>query len=653
MDGFEKINLDDNTQPPSVKSNEPVVPAKINMTKKKSMKLTRNVAIGVGVLIVLAVLFVFGVVFPAIKIAAQAKKTYSQAREVLAAAKKENIELASTDIVTTKANVTQLAKDIKGVGYLAFIPVVNWYYNDANHLVQAGVYGVDAVQTLVDSIKPYADVLGLKGQGSFVLGSAQDRIRTAVTTMSKITPNIDTIASEAALAQKEIDQVNPSHYPPFFGGQKVRDLLTKVKTYSDEGLVFVTQARPLVKVLPELLGEPTAKNYLILFQNDKELRATGGFLTEYAIFRIEHGVIQVDTANDIYTLDATVPNKPTAPRPILAYLPKVNVLNLRDSNLSPDFVSSMDEFNKLYQTAGSYKKVDGIIAVDTYALVSAMNVLGDMTVDGTNFTTKTDPRCNCAGVIYQLEAIADQPVGYVKDNRKGPIIDLMYAIMQKAFSSSPRLYWGPLFQAMINDISQKHILFDMYNTDAQSGIEALNAAGRIQAFDGDYLHVNDVNFGGAKSNLYLTESVTQNYSVQGDGTIQKTVTINYKNPFQPSDCNLERGGLCLNAVQRDWLRVYVPKGSKLVNSQGSEVKVTSYDELGKTVFEGFLTVRPLGTATYTLTYTLPFKLTNGSPLPLLIQKQPGTDKNQYELDVNGHQVDSFPLLADIEKKIKL
>ena len=74
----------------------------------------------------------------------------------------------------------------------------------------------------------------------------------------------------------------------------------------------------------------------------------------------------------------------------------------------------------------------------------------------------------------------------------------------------------------------------------------------------------------------------------------------------------------------------------MVSSQGSEVKVTTAEDLGKTVFEGFLTVRPLGTAVYNIKYTLPFKAKNNI-LPLLIQKQPGTDKNEYIIKVNGTQ----------------
>jgi len=222
----------------------------------------------------------------------------------------------------------------------------------------------------------------------------------------------------------------------------------------------------------------------------------------------------------------------------------------------------------------------------------------------------------------------------------------MLALMKKALSSSPKMYWGSLFQALIGDISQKHILLDLSDKNAQSGIEALNAAGRIRDFSGDYLHINENNYGGAKSNMYVSEDVIQNYQIGSDGVITKTVTINYKNPYPPSDCNLERGGLCLNAILRDVVRVYVPKGSQIVSSQGTETKLITYDELGKTVFEGFLTVPPKGIAKYTLIYTLPFKLANSSPLPGLYQKQPGTDRISYTIQINGHQIDQFPLITD-------
>lgn len=645
MDGFEKMSLSGDA-PQNVPQDPPQ-----SMSGKKRFRIGKKTYLSCGGICILIILFiVFGIVIPGFVALKQAQKTYGVAKLAIAAVKQENVEEASVQLAALKPELLATQKDVQNMGYLRFVPLVNFYYGDAEHLVNAGVYGLNAGQILVESIKPYADVLGLKGAHSFVGGSAQDRIQTAVTTMSKVTPKIDDIGAQLALVQKEIDQVDPNHYPAFLGGKKVQDTLISLRSGVDGASTFVNQAKPLIKVLPQLLGEPKEEKYLVLFQNDKELRPTGGFITAYAIFRLEHGVIHVDSSSDIYNLDATIGNKPLSPRIIATYLPKEPLWNLRDTNLSPDFKVSMDDFNKLYGKAGGYVPVSGIIAIDTHVLVAAMNVLGDIDVDGGHFTTKEDPRCKCAQVIYAMEEYADTPVGYIKANRKGIIGDLLYAILQKAFASSPKLYWGALFQTMITEVNQKHILFNLSDAGAQSGLESLNAAGRIVAFTGDYLHINDANFGGAKSNLFIKEAVDVKYDVKGDGSVTKTVTINYKNPFEPSDCNLEHGGLCLNAIQRDVVRIYAPKGSTLTSSSGSEVKVTSYDELDKTVFEGFLTVRPLGAATYTISYQLPFKVSS-SNLPALIQKQPGTDGILYTVKVNGRQVDSFTL--DTDKTLNL
>ena len=652
MDGLEKIDL----------TSRKINPRREEKEKSSRMKYSKKFGIVFVVILLLLVGFGFAVFFPAQKTYSSSQKTYQQAKRTFDAIKKQNIGLASEELIKTKESLIETQNDLHALSYLRFVPLASWYYNDADHLLNAGFHGLDATTVVLDAIKPYADVLGLKGQGSFVMGSAEQRIQTAILTMGKITPRIDDVAKDIVLAKQEVDSVEPSHYPSFLGLGKVNKQLASIKNVTDQGVAFVEQARPLIKVLPSLLGESKEKKYLVIFQNDKELRPTGGFMTAYAIFRIDKGSIHVEKSDDIYNLDNTLQKKVTAPDPILTYLPGVKTFNLRDSNLSPDFIESMKTFNSLYAYTGDKVDVDGIIALDTDVLVSIIKVLNDEVVaGGVTFTTKNDKRCDCPQVIYQLESITDRPqsldlrvtnLASVQAQRKDILGSLLFAIMQKALKSSPKLYWGPLVQEMITQANQKHVLFYIYNKDAQQGIEALNAAGRIKPFEGDYLHINEANFGGAKANLYVKEAVIQNYEIANDGSITKTITINYKNSFPPSDCNLERGGLCLNGVLRNWFRIYVPKGSTLIKSQGSEVKVTTHEDLGKTVFEGFLTVRPQGSAAFTVSYTLPFKLGSASSLPVLIQKQPGTDKNEYTIKLNGRDVEKFELLTDKETTIK-
>ena len=654
MEGFNKIDLDSPVNNIETKTN--------SMNKLKKRKNLRTVLVLLIALAAVGILSSFPIVKSALVVVGGIQKTADQVKITVDAVKKQDIELASSELDKTKKELTQVQKDLKRLSILKFVPFINLYYNDADHLIKAGFYGLDAAEVLVKAVEPYADILGLKGQGSFVGGTASQRIETAVKTMGKITPHIDEIVKHASLMKEELDYVNPSRYPLNIRGQDVRKDLELAKQLTGEGVRFVNEASPLIKILPSLLGEPKEKRYLILFQNDKELRATGGFITAYAIFRIDKGVIHVDKSSDIYNLDNTIFGKPKAPEPIANYLPNVSVLHLRDSNLSPDFVKSMETFNSLYNRVPSKVDVDGIIALDTNVLVSTIKILDDQVyASGIKFTTEQDKRCDCAQVIYALESLISTPKSLdlrvtslqaAQAQRKDIIGALLYAIMDKALKSSPKLYWGPLFQDFLKQIEEKHVMFYIYNVDAQKGIESLNPAGRIKDFEGDYLHINETNFGGAKSNLFVKESIRNEFEIEKDGAIKKIVTINYKNPYPPSDCNLERGNLCLNAVLRNWARIYVPKGSKLIDSAGSEVKIKTYEELGKTVFEGFLTVRPKGAATFKISYDLPFKV-GSDILPYLIQKQPGTYDNEYTIVVNGRESKKFPLTTDKEIKIRL
>lgn len=643
--GFEKINVEvADTKPVS----QGVKPHMAKRRKISLFKTKRSKIIG-GVVLFLLLLIGYILINTFIFLN-DARKTYAQAKVAYDAVKMQNIDLAKKEFVKTKQSIIVLKKDLFPIAFLGYIPLVGGYYNDVSNLTDAAEHGVNAAIITADSLIPYADVLGLKGEKSFASGSAEDRIKLAIQTLGKVVPQIDVIEKELIAAQADVDKINPNRYPPIWKLKTVHDRLVSLKELVNGSVVAVQDGKPLIKLIPELLGEKEEKKYLVIFQNDKEQRPTGGFMTFYAVFRVEKGIIHVDKASDIYSLDDSLPGHAPAPEIIAKYLPKVNVLNIRDSNLSPDFVESMKVFNKMYNTSSQKTDIDGIIGIDTNFLVSILNVLGDVQAGGLTFNAKMDPRCNCPQAVYVLEENTTKPVNYIKTNRKGLLADLLFAIMQKALSSSPKLYWGNLTQAAIKDAQEKHIMFYLFNKDAQKGIEALNWGGRIKEFNGDYLAINDANFGGAKSNLFVTQSVRVDFNITSAGEVTQTVTATYKNPEKYSDCGLESGGLCLNAILRNFQRVYVPKGSVLKTVKGSQVKVLTKEDLGKTYFESFFTVNPLGKAEITYTYTLPFKVTSKT-LPFLIQKQPGTAAPAYEIYVNGRKVESFNLATDHEVSI--
>jgi hypothetical protein len=273
--------------------------------------------------------------------------------------------------------------------------------------------------------------------------------------------------------------------------------------------------------------------------------------------------------------------------------------------------------------------------MDSRILVDMLTIFGDAQVDGITFSAKIDKRCDCAQVIYQLFSVVDEQVGYVKENRKGVLGDLMYELFNRALRFSPSKYWGSLVQAMLKNMDEKHLLLNFVDPEIQKSIEKLDYGGKINASTGDYLHVNNVNFAGAKSNLFTKETIISK-STKENGTTKREVQVEYRNPYPASNCNLQQERiLCLNAPLRNWVRIYVPKGSKLVAFEGSSMKVQTYDELDKTVFEGFLIVNPMGLAKINVTYTLPASVDAST---LMIQKQSGVEGQKYEVSLNGNNV---------------
>lgn len=597
-----------------------------------------------GILIFLVVFLVLGYFFvfrPIMNIKAKANIVMASAKEMKAIFAKNDIELLKTKLDDFSNKYENLEKAARPIYWASFVP----YVSDLKNGLTAGRYLVKAANETITTIEPYADLIGFKkGEKSFAEKSAEDRLQTAVLTLDKMAQKVDPIAEDLDQAGKSVAKINPNLYPKKFGKTIVRERIVNLKDQFEGMTELFVNAKPLIKKLPEILGSKGEKTYFILYQNDKERRATGGFLTFYAIFKINNGKMTIYRSDDIYSLDASIGDHPAAPAEILTYHKGVSKFYLRDSNLSPDFVQSIKLFESLYQKSGQKVPYDGIIALDSKILVDMLTIFGDVEVSGIRFSAKLDKRCDCPEAIYTLFDLVDRPVGYVKENRKGILGDLMYRLFYNAIGFSPSKYWGTLMQTMFKNLDEKHILVYFKDPSTQKSLEQLNFAGRIREYKGDYLHINNVNFAGAKSNMFVSESIESKTNGK-----DREVVIVFRNPYPASDCNLERGGLCLNAILRNWIRFYVPEGSKLVKFDGSSKKVQTYDELGKTVFEGFLGVPTQGQATVTLKYTLPSNVDTNN-YSLLVQKQGGVEEQKLKVSHNNKTL--FDGLLRTDKVIK-
>lgn len=618
---------------------EEIKEIKIQNTTEVPVKKSHKKIIFIVLAVVLALLAIIGV--PLARAYNDGQVLYQKALTIKDAAKTQDIAKTQEAILATQSQLKKVRGDLTPLVWTKFIIP---YSGDLFNSLDAGEQGLEAADILVKAVEPYADLLGFKGQGSFTGGTTEERIVKVVETLDKIIPQIDALSQKISLARTDIDKIDPNRYP-----KKYREKIVEAKQLVDLVDQLLTQAKPMVKRLPDLAGVNGEKKYLVLFQNDAELRPTGGFITAYAVFRIEKGKIHLDTSDDIYKLDDTLTKAVAPPDPISRYL-NVYGWRMRDANFLPDFYSSMKTFEDLYASSTAKQKVDGIMALDTHVLVALMDVLGSVNTYGVDFTTQKVPQCDCPMVIYELEKYADEPKNYERGSRKDIIGVLLQTLMQKAMKA-PKQVYGPLFQTFFAEAQQKHILFYLHDPDAQAGMEAINWAGRIKTYNGDYLHVNDANLAGAKSNLYIVPSVKQEVNITDNGA-EETLTLDYRYPHSADNCSLERkSGLCLAGIYRDYLRVYLPNGAVLVNASGFENKSKTFEDLNHAVVDGFFTVVPQGLAKITIKYRVLGEFKKLKEYKSLIQKQPGTDGSHYQIIVNN-KVQEFNLTEDKEISVK-
>ena len=631
--------------------------------EKPKAKLNKKLLIGSGILL----FFILIYTIPLLIFGVTANKQYkNNISPVITSFDSADLGKVKDDITTIKDSLAKVMSSYKLISWMRITPFAGKYVSDLGHGLKGATYSLEAAQIGIDTVSPYLSVLGyVEGdQGSGVASesgeiTAQERIDFIVSAIPEIVPKTGEIAQKMSEAKIEFSYIDSNRYPEKYKGKEIRGKLKAGLDMFDMAATYVSQSKPLLEVAPYLLGIDGERRYLVLFQNDKELRPTGGFMTAYSIMSVENAKFEPVSSDDIYHLDAIY--KPTipAPQPIVDLIKGPYVLSqnlrLRDMNYSPDFEVAMDLFTEETSKI-NLEETDGIIAVDTGLLVNLLDAMGEIGVPGFgNFSTKIEPKCNCPQVIYELESFADVEGPIIwdpltgeiiltppnHDNRKKIIGPLMNSILANAMAQ-PKEKLPGLFNAVFTSLIEKHVLFYLYDDQAQMAVSDFGIGGKIRDYQGDFLHINDSNLGGRKSNLYVTQEVEQEIEVAKDGQIIKTVTITYKNP--------EKYDGWLNSVLPNWVRIYVPQGSTLIDAEGLEKQYDSVEELGKTAFSGYFQLRPEGVSKVTFKYSLPFKM-NGD-YKMLIQKQPGTDKPLYIIRTNKFE-DEFFLNTDREVRVKI
>jgi hypothetical protein len=308
-----------------------------------------------------------------------------------------------------------------------------------------------------------------------------------------------------------------------------------------------------------------------------------------------------------------------------------------DANWWPDWKKSAQKLSWFYEKSGG-PTVDGVIAFTPTVLERVLEVIGpiDMTEDYGLVMTADNLWVNLRDII-EKEKVEDQPVSQKVSEKKPKRVigDLFGKIMEETPKRLGKESLPSLLSALSSNLDDKQILFYFSDNNLQAEAEKRNWAGRLKETNKDYLYVVNTNIAGGKSDGKIEEKITHQAEIQPDGSIIDTITIK-----KTHNGVVDEPYFGVRNV--NWLRVYVPLGSQLLEADGfrgpdpiyfdypeenwsSDIDVAAeegansiidsenlntkiYEESGKTVFANWVMIDPGQEIDIHLKYKLPFSL---------------------------------------------
>jgi hypothetical protein len=380
-----------------------------------------------------------------------------------------------------------------------------------------------------------------------------------------------------------------------------------------------------------LLGAATPKRYLLLAQNSDELRATGGFVSGVGEVQLEHGRLSAAKFQDSYTVDNLEQPHPLPPAPLRRYM-LAGMLVLRDANWWPDFPTSARMVADLYQQDMG-EPSDGVVAVDLTTLQMLVSELGPIEVPGYQAPVTTENLRTMLMTYWQVPLLAapGKEAAEWWSHRKDFAADLMLALLQQTMERATTEDLLGLARTLGTALRQRHLLVYVNDPAAQVLLHDAHWDGAVRESAGDYLMVVDSNVGFNKVNPNIEQTLSYDLVLDPSGTATAQLVLTYRHRIlRPTPACVHEpryGDSYEDLMERcywDYLRIYLPAGSELMDLSGGDSPAEVYEEADRTVVGTAFLLETGQSRSLRLTYHPRLPAGQGK-YTLLIQKQPGAE----------------------------
>lgn len=367
-----------------------------------------------------------------------------------------------------------------------------------------------------------------------------------------------------------------------------------------------------------IAGTPfESKSYLVILQNNNELRPSGGKIMAYGTVTFKNSLFSDIEVNN---LDNSITDHDyiDAPYPMeeLLWSDSYNGYTFFDANYDPNFKGTADELLRMYKLTNPEAEFDGVVALNVNVLKDILDITGGVYVDNELVTS--------ANIFDKLEN---------SDNET--LRNISKSIISKSFWSV--LSWRRLSDMFVANFNEKHIQFYSFDTNFQKKLAEKGWSGVWPSdLEGDFLATAEANLGGNQINKYINRSLDYRLYLcnpELDKFCEYTGKIAYTIE------NVDRSPEAEN--YKGYIRLYFPKGTNL---KSSNTFIHYEDDTDNSVIGTVVTLAPGERKTIELTVELPKTIFDQETYSLYIPKQSGTIADPYSVIIE------MPIGTEIESR---
>lgn len=333
-------------------------------------------------------------------------------------------------------------------------------------------------------------------------------------------------------------------------------------------------------MVPKMLGNEKKRKYMIIFQNNDELRPTWGFMGSVMFVEVYRGKIISQEKKDIYALEWPLkPFTQIAPEGLHKITP---TFGLRDANYYVEIEKSSQEIQKFLKKSDI--SIDGIVYINQQVIRDLLTLTGEVEFPAVKTKINSDNFSQIFSLLVESKIFKEGTL-WTPKQVLFDFIPVFFSHLQ-TYGNYPKIA-----ESVVASFHKRDILFWSALPEENTYLQNIGLKDDISDYGKyfDFAYPYFTSISGNKSDRYIQRNFYKTYETDQNCTLTTRLKIESKHLFWVNDELFLKNFLydmdMLGKVElaktlfiqgkwenKQYVRVYIPKDAILAEIEGATIK---------------------------------------------------------------------------------